>query len=240
MTFYTQMKLSLWAKLAIGGMLTFTLFMFNGCTMVSKEDCMAMDWYALGRADGMGGRAITYYQNRAKPCIEHGIMPDREAYYQGHDDGLAYYCSEQNGYEMGRRGELNKTLCPPDQAVDFRRGYEAGLAVYCTEENGYTLGVQGKRYQYVCPPDLEAPFRAGYEQGKRVYEQKAKIKNFEKKLTQINRDIQQKETQLAAEQIAEKRSLLRRDIQLLDAEYRNLTLEIRMLKDSLARDGHYY
>ena len=239
MMFYTHNTPSLWAKLSLGGMLIFTLFMFNGCTTVSKEDCMVMDWYELGRADGMEGKAITHYQKRAKPCIEHGIMPDREAYYRGHDDGLAYYCSEQNGYEMGRRGEHNKALCPPDQAVDFRRGYEAGLAVYCTEENGYTLGVQGKRYHSVCPPDLEMPFRAGYDQGLRVHQHKAKIRNFEKKLTQINRDIQQKETQLAAEQVGDKRSLLRRDIQLLDAEYRNLTLEIRMLKDSLARDGYY-
>lgn len=69
-------------------MVVVALFSLSGCSTVSKADCLLMDWFELGRTDGMNGKPRSTFQQRAKPCIKHGVIPDRAAYYRGHDKGL--------------------------------------------------------------------------------------------------------------------------------------------------------
>ena len=106
------------------------LLYLAGCASVSKEDCLLTDWFEMGRMDGMQGKPRTVFQNRAKPCLEHGINADRQAYYQGHDEGLKYYCTEQKGFELGRQGLAYKPVCPLQLEKDFKTGYQKGRELY--------------------------------------------------------------------------------------------------------------
>jgi hypothetical protein len=101
-----------------------------GCAAVSKEDCLVTDWFEIGRLDGMQGTARTALQNRAKACLEHGVNADRRAYYQGHDEGLKYYCTAQKGFELGRKGLAYKSVCPLQLEKDFRLGYQKGQELF--------------------------------------------------------------------------------------------------------------
>ena len=51
-----------------------TAFLLNGCSTISKADCIVMDWLELGRTDGMQGKPRSTFQQRAKPCIKRGVV----------------------------------------------------------------------------------------------------------------------------------------------------------------------
>ncbi len=203
----------------------------TGCASVSKEDCLVTDWFEIGRMDGMQGKPRTVFQNRAKPCLEHGISADRQAYYRGHDEGLRHYCTEQRGFELGRQGLAYRSVCPIDLEKGFRAGYQNGMRLYCSEDNGFALGRRGQPYRYVCPPEFEPDFRAGYQRGKAVYEYESKIAALQRRLKRIERKIEKKEGQLYSGSLTdEQRAAIRSELRSLDLEYRNITRELKYLE----------
>ena len=209
------------------------ILLLAGCASVSKEDCLVTDWYEIGRMDGMQGKPRTVLQNRAKACLEHGINADRLAYYQGHDEGLKHYCTEQRGFELGRMGLAYRSVCPVNLEKDFRAGYKNGMQLFCSEENGFDLGYRGGAYRYVCPPEFESDFRAGYMRGKELYDYESKIASLHKRLKKIERKIHQKEEALYSGNLSDvQRAELRAEIRTLDLEYREITLELKYMEKS--------
>ncbi len=207
------------------------ILLLAGCASVSKEDCLVTDWFEIGRMDGMQGKPRTVFQNRAKPCLEHGISADRQAYYRGHDEGLRYYCTEQKGFELGRQGLAYRSVCPIGLEQGFRTGYQNGMRLYCSEENGFALGRRGQPYRYVCPPEFEPDFRAGYQRGKEVYEYESKIAALQRRLKKIERKIDKKEGQLYSDSLTdEQRAEIRSELRSLDLEYRDITRELKYLE----------
>jgi len=207
------------------------VFLVGGCATVSKEDCLVTDWFEIGRLDGMQGTPRTAFQNRAKACLEHGVSADRLAYYKGHDDGLKYYCTEQKGLEIGRKGFSYRSVCPLELEKDFRAGYENGLEIYCSEENGFELGRRGQAFRPVCPPELEPDFRFGYQKGKELYQYEAQIAALQKRLRKIERKIHQKEEELYSGNLNdEQRAQIRSDLRSLDLEYRDISRELKYLE----------
>ncbi len=207
------------------------ILLLAGCAAVSKEDCLLTDWFEIGRMDGMQGKPRTVFPNRAKPCLEHGISADRQAYYRGHDAGLRYYCTEQRGFELGRQGLAYRSVCPIDLEQGFRTGYQNGMRLYCSEENGFALGRRGQPYRYVCPPEFEPDFRAGYQRGKEVYEYESKIAALQRRLKKIERKIDKKEGQLYSDSLTdEQRAEIRSELRSLDLEYRDITRELKYLE----------
>lgn len=207
------------------------ILLLAGCATVSREDCVLTDWFEIGRMDGMQGTPRTVFQNRAKPCLEHGVRVDRQAYYQGHDEGLKYYCTEQKGFELGRGGLPYKSVCPLQLEKDFWTAYQNGMQLYCSEENGYELGRQGRTYRYVCPPEFEPGFRIGYLKGKELYEHESKIASLRKSLKKIERKISKKEEELYSDNLSdEQRTEIRSALKSLDLEYRDVSRELKYME----------
>ena len=207
------------------------LLYLAGCASVSKEDCLLTDWFEMGRMDGMQGKPRTVFQNRAKPCLEHGINADRQAYYQGHDEGLKYYCTEQKGFELGRQGLAYQPVCPLQLEKDFKTGYQNGMQIYCSEENGYELGHQGRPYRYVCPPEFEPGFRIGYQKGRELYEYESKIASLQRRLKKIERKINKNEEKLYSDTLSDElRAEIRSELKALDLEYREVSRELKYME----------
>ena len=207
------------------------ILLLAGCATVSKEDCLLTDWFEVGRMDGMQGRPRTVFQNRAKPCLEQGVNADRQAYYQGHDEGLKYYCTEEKGFALGRQGLAYNSNCPLEIEKDFRAGYQHGIQLYCSEENGYELGRRGQAYRYVCPFELEPSFRAAYLQGKEVYDYESKIASLQRRLEKIERKISKKEDKLYSNNLGdEQRTAIRSELKSLDLEYRDVSRELNFME----------
>jgi hypothetical protein len=207
------------------------IIMLAGCASVSKEDCLVADWFENGRLDGIQGKSRTEFQNRAKPCLEHGVNADRQAYYQGHDEGLKYYCTQQKGFELGRKGLAYNSVCPLQLEKDFRAGYQNGMQIFCSEESGFEMGHRGRAYRYVCPPEFEADFRTGYLKGKELYKYEARIASLQKRLQKIERKITKKEKQLYSENLSDaQRTEIRSELKTLDLEYRDVSRELKYME----------
>jgi Protein of unknown function (DUF2799) len=207
--------------------------MIAGCASVSKEDCLLTDWYEIGRLDGRQGKPRTAFQGRAKACLEHGISADRQAYYDGHDQGLNYYCTEQKGVELGQQGLPYNSVCPLQLEPNFRAGYNKGLQSFCSEQKGFELGHQGQTFRNVCPPEYEPDFRIGYEKGKELYQYEAKIASLQRQLNYIERKIGLKEKELYEANLSdEKRSEVRAELKNLDTQYREASRELKYMENN--------
>ena len=207
------------------------MFVAAGCASVSKEDCLLTDWYEIGRMDGRQGKPRTVFQGRAKACLEHGISANRQAYYKGHDQGLMYYCTEQNGFELGQKGFSYNSVCPLQLEPKFRAGYNKGMQAFCSEQKGFELGRQGQKYRYICPPEFEADFRAGYEKGRELYLYESKIAALHKRLKHIERKINKKEKELYSANLSdEQRNQIRAELKNLDVKYRDVSRELKYME----------
>jgi len=217
------------------GMIAALLFLalLGGCATVSKEDCLLTDWFEIGRMDGLQGKPRTGFLNRAKACLEHGVNADRQAYYRGHDDGLKYFCTEQKGFELGRKGSTYPSVCPLPLEEEFRVGYRNGIQVFCSVENGFEQGRRGWPYRHVCPPEFEPDFRAGYLKGNELYQYETKIASLKTRLDKIERKIIKKEKQLYSDELSDdQRNDIRSELKLLDQEYRELSRELNYMEKS--------
>jgi hypothetical protein len=214
-------------------LLAAVMLMVAGCASVSKEDCLLTDWYEIGRMDGRQGKPRTAFQGRAKACLEHGISADRQAYYDGHDQGLNYYCTEQKGLELGQQGLTYNSVCPLQLEPNFRTGYNRGLQSFCSEQKGFELGHQGQTFRNVCPPEYEPDFRIGYEKGKELYQYEAKIASLQRQLNYIERKIDTKEKELYEANLSdEKRSEVRAELKNLDTQYREVSRELKYMENN--------
>ncbi len=102
----------------------------HGCASLSESECLAANWEVLGEADGQQGRSLSQLGRYQKDCAEYGVVPDAKAYAAGRERGLAYFCTESNGYQEGRNGAGDAAVCPPTLQADFRRGYTLGQGVH--------------------------------------------------------------------------------------------------------------
>lgn len=209
------------------------MLMVAGCASVSKEDCLLTDWYEIGRMDGRQGKPRTAFQGRAKACLEHGISADRQAYYNGHDQGLNYYCTEQKGFELGQKGLPYNSVCPLPLEPNFRAGYNKGMQSFCSEQNGFELGHQGQAYRRVCPPEYEPDFRIGYEKGRELYQYEAKVAALQRQLKNIERKINKKEKELYEANLNDdQRSDVRAELKNLDMKYRDVSRELKYMENN--------
>ncbi len=164
---------------------------FLGCATLSKNECLEADWFEIGRKDGMIGEHRALFQKHIDACKKHDISPNRNDYYAGRDAGLSIYCTENNGFEQGRRG---------------------------------------KRYQYVCPPDLEPEFLNGFNQGREIYKYESKVASIERRLKEIEKQIEGKEKKLHSSKLSDKkRTIIRSEIKSLEIEYRDSVRELTSL-----------
>lgn len=100
------------------------------CATLSQEECLQGDWRTIGYMDGVDGRPMSRVENHAKACQKSGVTPDMSLYSQGRDQGLRRYCTETNGFRVGRQGHAYAGVCPPPVEPEFLGGYADGERVH--------------------------------------------------------------------------------------------------------------
>jgi len=108
-------------------------FALAGCSnhgSVSKSQCVAGDWQTVGYRDGVHGQRSTRLLAHQDACGEHGVIPDREQYMVGWDQGIREYCESLNGFVVGERGQMQNNVCPEDLKPTFTRAYQEGRSLY--------------------------------------------------------------------------------------------------------------
>jgi hypothetical protein len=107
-----------------------TLLVLSACASLSKEECLAADWYTIGVEDGSRGYAVSRIGAHRKACAEVGVQPDMARYSEGRSFGLQSFCTRERGYSEGENGRSYRGVCPPHLEPIFMQGYLAGQDVY--------------------------------------------------------------------------------------------------------------
>ena len=93
------------------------------------SNCRAANWYEVGFEDGTRGFPTEKVQEyRRCPAIAQQATLD--AYRAGWDDGIARYCTEENGFVVAANGNAQVGNCPRSQSRGFRKGRRLGTNVF--------------------------------------------------------------------------------------------------------------
>jgi hypothetical protein len=92
----------------------------TGCATHPDTACVG-DPEALGYHEGSLG------QHRCGAAMSN---PTRVAYDRGWSEGIARYCTQENGFQQGCQGAPISNLCPNSRASAYLDGYQSGYAIH--------------------------------------------------------------------------------------------------------------
>lgn len=111
------------------------LLLVAGCASVSREECVAGDWAAIGARDGAAGRVgDVQFDRHVQSCARVDVTPDRAALAQGYAAGLVQYCTPAVGLREGAAGRPYRGVCPTATEGAFLRGHDLGRAAWQQEQ----------------------------------------------------------------------------------------------------------
>jgi len=120
--------------LVVGTLVTIAGLATVSCATMSQEQCLRGDWRAVGYGDGVDGRPMSRLDEHAKACAKAGVTPDAKLYFEAREEGLRRYCTEANGFQVGREGHSYAGVCPPPAEPAFLGGYSDGQRVYAATQ----------------------------------------------------------------------------------------------------------
>jgi hypothetical protein len=97
---------------------------------VSESQCAAGDWQTIGYRDGTVGYRSTRLLAHQDACVPHGVIPDRESYMAGWQQGVIEFCEPNNGFAVGRNGQRYDNVCPGEQRDAFLEAYKQGRTLF--------------------------------------------------------------------------------------------------------------
>ena len=84
-------------------------FLPDNFDSITAERCQKLDMKALGFENGrLGQRKGDRFEFWVKDCEAQGVVLDRSIYDQGYEEGNRNYCSCENGYISGAKGEFEE------------------------------------------------------------------------------------------------------------------------------------
>lgn len=109
------------------------------CATLDQNECAVTDWQQLGFADGGNGRAQTHVARHQEACSKFGISVDVAAWQTGWTQGIAGYCTFENGERIGSSGGFaSPSVCPVNSRAPFEAAYTASRALNTAEDKKRT------------------------------------------------------------------------------------------------------
>lgn len=151
-----------------------TLLLASSCSsLVSKEDCKK-DMSALGFEHGRKGQNKLTEQVR-KACINNETTVNLEQYEIGFNKGWDEYCSPIHGYQMGKKGDIYKSYCPPEKEDLYHEKFLIGKKIY--EKKDQVNDLEEKIKDLLAAPEQNIAA-------------KDELRRYQEYLLKINREIQ--------------------------------------------------
>ena len=110
-----------------------SVLVLSGCATLSESQCVASDWETVGYRDGLAGTPTSHLLKHQNACVKHGIVPDRNAYLAGWEEGVEQYCQADNGFTLGQAGANYKNICPDHLKHLFYAAYQDGRQLYLAQ-----------------------------------------------------------------------------------------------------------
>ena len=102
------------------------------CATLDENECRAGNWYDIGVSDGAKGRSPDFILQHAKACNEFGIAPKAGPWREGRREGLKFYCTPRNAYDVGTRGAHLAPYCEGVDLATLHAANDRGLAMLFT------------------------------------------------------------------------------------------------------------
>ncbi|PSU93431.1 hypothetical protein C9J27_21090 [Photobacterium kishitanii] len=118
--------------------LTITLFLcstLTACSVMNQQECETANWSALGYVDGSQGASSSQFSDRSSACSEYNVRANFNEYQLGYNQGLTIYCTENNGFFIGSKGQSYQGVCPQKTAILFLKGYNKGKELFSIRES---------------------------------------------------------------------------------------------------------
>lgn len=113
-------------KLVPLGTLMAGLLALGSCATLNEDQCNVTDWQQLGFSDGSNGRAQTHVARHQEACTKFGVAVDVAAWQTGWNQGIASYCTFENGESIGSSGRFaSPAVCPGTSRAPFEAAYIA-------------------------------------------------------------------------------------------------------------------
>lgn len=110
-------------------LLLILLLVTGGCATMNQSECTTADWDMIGMGDGSRGYLESYIDNHRRACAKFGVTPDLSDYRAGHSQGIIQFCTERNGFALGRSGTNYNGACPADLEPTFLEAYSIGREI---------------------------------------------------------------------------------------------------------------
>ncbi len=192
-----------------------------GCATLSESQCLANDWQTVGYRDGMSGIQSSQLLKHQNACVKHGIVPDRNAYLAGWEEGVAQYCQPNNGFNAGERGASYSNVCPDNLKDSFYEAYQDGRRLFLahSEINNLSRSISQKEY--------------------RLKQIKSQITSTEARLVDdATPAIQRRELLEITKDLAQEQGRLQAEIQDLTVDVAVKTERLQRLRQTLAYVGY--
>ncbi len=103
-----------------------------------KFSCNQLDWFEIGRSDGLLGMNSMAYENKKTNC-EGFTNQEHEKYVNGWYSGVDQFCTTQQGFAFGRTGGKYSNICPTAKEPSFLKSYRKGLKVFLYEKDNQKI-----------------------------------------------------------------------------------------------------
>jgi len=91
---------------------------------------MHADWQLIGQADASKGVHPSILDEYRSDCAEYAVIPSRQDYQLGYQQGLTQFCTRASGFFYGKKGSKYQGICPAALEVEFLDGYNPGYELF--------------------------------------------------------------------------------------------------------------
>ncbi len=111
----------------------------QGCSSMNQSECIHADWQLIGQADASKGVHSSILDEYRHDCAEYAVVPAREAYHFGYQEGLKQFCTRSSGFFQGKKGSKYQGICPAALEEQFLQGYNPGYELFMISDAVTTL-----------------------------------------------------------------------------------------------------
>jgi len=169
-----------------------------------RKECESTNWFEHGKSVALRGEWLNS-DKLVGECRKVEAEIQESQLDKGFKNGMQRYCTADNSYQTGKKGELfSRDLCEGPEINMLLGQYKKGISDYCAKANGQTAGASGKKYQNVCPKELESAFLVEYRKGRKRYVQsmidtrQEDVRNLETKIYMKRSDLSASKSRLSS------------------------------------------
>lgn len=97
----------------------------------AQDKCFNKDWLTAGFDSSKNGYAYQKsWEKSDKKCAKQNIWSNKSEFSRGYEKGKAFFCSQKNGFEFGRRNLDYQPICDEQTQRNFDTAFKDGSKLY--------------------------------------------------------------------------------------------------------------